>query len=90
MEKIIAAGELVDKAQCLYYMQVDTNWYWNQHPQHNFITVTTRKIPHPRLEVNAVTYFHAIHKSVCTRPQAKKFISRQPICLTDFDYDYIL
>ena len=28
--------------------------------------------------------------SVCTRTQEKKGISRQPICLTYFDYDYIL
>ena len=71
-------------------MQVDTNWYWNQHPQQHFITLPTCTIPHPRLEVNAVTDFHALTESVCTRTQAKKIISRQPICLTDSDYDYIL
>ena len=27
---------------------------------------------------------------VCSRTQAKKSISRQPICLTDYDYNYIL
>ena len=27
--QIITAGELVVKAQYLYSMQVDTNWYWN-------------------------------------------------------------
>ena len=70
--KIITAGELVVKAQYICSMQVDTNWYWNQHPQHNFITVPTRTILHPRLEVNAVKYFQAIPKSVCTRTQAKK------------------
>ena len=50
----------------------------------------TRTILHPRLEVNAVIDFHAIPKSVCNRTQAKQAISRKPICLTDFDYDYIL
>ena len=50
----------------------------------------TCTILHPRLEVNAVTYFDAIPKSVYNRTQAKKVISRQPVCLTDFDYDYIL
>ena len=49
-----------------------------------------RTIIHPRLEVNAVTDFHAIPKSICTRTQAKKSISRQPLCLTDSDYDFIL
>ena len=31
--QIITAGELVVKAQDLCPTQVDTNWYWNQHPQ---------------------------------------------------------
>ena len=50
----------------------------------------TRTTLHPKLEVNAVTEFHAIPTSLCTRTQEKKSISRQPICLTDSDYDYIL
>ena len=53
-------------------MQVDTNWYWNQHPKQHVITVTTRTIIHPQLEFNAVTYFHSITTSVCTRTQEKK------------------
>ena len=36
-------------------MQVDTNWYWNQQPNNHFITVPTRTILHPKLEVNAIT-----------------------------------
>ena len=71
---------MVAKAQYLFSVQVDTNWYWNQHPQQHFITVPTRTILHPRLEVNAVTDFHSIPKSVCIHP----------ICLTDSDYDCIL
>ena len=50
----------------------------------------THTILHPRLEVNAVTYFHTIPTSACYRAQAKESISRQPISLTDSDYDYIL
>ena len=88
--KIITAGELVAKSQYLCSMQVDTNWYWNQHTQYHLIAVPTLTILHPRLEVNAETYFHAIPKIVCTSTQAKQFISRQPIWLTDSDYDYIL
>ena len=71
-------------------MQVDTNWYWNQQPKHNVITLPTRTILHPQLEVNAVPDFHAIPTSVCNRTKAKISLSRQPICLTDSDYDYIL
>ena len=88
--EIVTGGELVIIAQYLCYIKVDTNWYWNQHPQHHVITVPTHTILHSRLEVNAVKYFHTIPKSICTRTQLKKSISRQPVCLTDYYYDYIL
>ena len=52
--QIITAGELVVKAQYLCSMQVDTNWYWNQQPKYHVITVPTRTILHPKLEINAV------------------------------------
>ena len=78
--KIITAVELVVKAQYICSMQVDTNSYWNQHTQHHVITVTTRTIIHSLLGVNAVTYFHTIPKSVCTRKKTKEKISKQPIC----------
>ena len=47
-------------------------------------------ILHPQLEGDAITYFHSIPTSICSRTQAKKAISRQPICLGDADYNYIL
>ena len=50
----------------------------------------TRTIIYPRIEVNEVTDFHAIPKSVCIRTQAKKIISSQPICLTCSNYYCIL
>ena len=78
-EKIITSGELVVKAKYLCSVQVDTHWYWNQQPKHHFITVPTRTIIHPQLEVNAVTDFHSITTSVCTRTQGEKAISRQSI-----------
>ena len=46
---------MVVKAQYICSMKVDTNWYWNQHPQQHVITVPTRTITHPQIEVNAVT-----------------------------------
>ena len=72
MDKIITAGQLVVKAQYPCYMQVDTNWCCNQQPQQHVITVPTRTIIHPQLEVNSVIDFHAITTIVCTRTQAKK------------------
>ena len=71
-------------------MQVDTNWYCNQQPKHRVITVPIRTILHPQFKGDAVTDFHLIPTSTCSRTQAKKFISGQPICLTDAEYDYIL
>ena len=88
--RIITTVELIVKSQYLCSMQVDTNWYWNQHTQQHVITVPKRTILHPRQEVNAVTYFHAIPKIVCTRTQVNIYISINPICLTGSDYDYIL
>ena len=80
--KMITFGELVVKAQYLCSIQIDNNWYCNKQPKHHVITVPTRTIPHPQLEVNAVTEFHEIPTIVCTSTQAKKPISRQSICLT--------
>ena len=88
--QFITAGELVVKARYICSMQVYTNLYWNQHPQQHVITVPICTMIHPQLEVYAVTYYHAIPKSVCNRTQAKKSISRYPVCLTDSDCDYIL
>ena len=88
--KIITTGELVVKAQYLCSIQIDTNWYWNQESKHNVITALTRKMLHPKLEVNTVTDFYTIPTSVCTRTQGKKFTPRQSIGLNDYDYDQIL
>ena len=69
--QIITSEELVFKAQYICSVEVDINWYRNQHPQQYFTTVPTRTIINPKLEVNAVTDFHAITKSVCNRKQLK-------------------
>ena len=45
--QIITAQKLVVKAQYICYMQVYTNWYWNQYPQQNVITVPTLTILYP-------------------------------------------
>ena len=88
--QIINSGELVVKAQYLCSIQMDTNCYCTQQPKDHFTTVPTCTILHPKLEVNVITDFHTIPTSVCSRTQAKKSISIQPICLTDADCDYIL
>ena len=69
--QIITAGELVIKAQYLCSMQIDTNRYCNQQPKHHVITVPTCTILHPQLEVDSITEFHAISKSVCSITQGK-------------------
>ena len=70
--QIITAGELVVKAQYISSMKVDTNWYWNQHPQQHVIKVPTPTIINPPIEVDAVKDFHETTKSVCNRTQEKK------------------
>ena len=70
--KIITAEKLVAKAQYIFSTQVDTNWYWNKHPQQHFITVPTRTTLHPRIEVNVETDFHAIPKILYNITKAKK------------------
>ena len=72
--KIITAGKLVVKAQYLCSIQVDNNWYWNQHPQDQVITVPKHTVLHPRHEVIEVTYFHTIPKCLCNRTQEKNHI----------------
>ena len=71
-------------------MPINTNWYWNQQPKHHVITVPTRTILHPQLGVHAITDFHAIPTSVCSRTQEKISISTQPIYMTGAGYDDIL
>ena len=81
---------MVVKSQYICSMQIDTNFYWHQQPKHHVITVPTRTMINPQLEVNAETDFNSIPTSVCTRTQGKKAISKHPIGMTDSDYDYIL
>ena len=69
--QIVNDGELVVKAEYLCSMLIYTNWYWNQQPKHRVITVPTRTILYPQLEVNAVTYGQAIPIIVCSRTQTK-------------------
>ena len=45
--------------------------FWYQHPKQKVITVPTRTILHPRLDVTAITDIHDIPKSVCNRTKAK-------------------
>ena len=54
--KFISAGELVVKAQYIFSMQENTNWYWKQQPLQYTIIVPTRTIIHPRLDVTIIRY----------------------------------
>ena len=69
--QIITDGVLVVKAQYSCSMQVYTNWYWNQNSQQHVITLPTHTILHPQLEGDAITDFHFISTSICSRTQAK-------------------
>ena len=69
--QIITDGELVVKAQYLCSMQEIANWFWYQHPQQKFITVPTRTILNPQMDVTAITDIYDITKSACNTTQAK-------------------
>ena len=70
-------------------MQENTNWYWKQQPLHQTIIVPTRTIILKRLDVITIIYVQDIPKIVCNRI-IEKPIQRNPISMTDPDYDYIL
>ena len=71
-------------------MQENTNLYWKQQPLQQTIIVPKRTIIHPHLGVIRIRYVQDIPKNIFNRIQAKKFIQRHPISMTDADYDYIL
>ena len=48
-------------------MQESTNWFWDQHPQHQVITAPIHTILHPWLYVISTTDINEIAKSVCNR-----------------------
>ena len=70
-------------------MQENTNWYWKQQLLQQNIIVPKHIILHPYIGVVRITYVQDIPKTVCNSIQAKKSMQRNPICMTDADYDYI-
>ena len=71
-------------------MQENTNWYLKQQPLQQKIILPTRTIIHPPLVVIIIRYVQDIPKKICSRNVAKEAIQRNPIIMTDADYDYIL
>ena len=67
-----------------------TNLYWKQQPLQQTVMFPTHTILHPRLNVIIIRDFQDIPKNFCNRIQAKKYMQRHPICMTEADYDYIL
>ena len=62
--QVISAGELFVKAQYLCSMQENTNCYCRQQLLQHTITVQTRTIRHPYLEVVLIRYVQEIHKKL--------------------------
>ena len=54
--QVIYAGKLVVKAQYLFPMHENTNWYWKQQPLQHTIILPTRTITHPRFEGIIIRY----------------------------------
>ena len=79
--QVISTGELFVKAQYLWSMQENTNWYWKQQPLQQPIIVLTRTILQPPLVVIIIISVPDIPKNFCNRIHAKEDIQRHPIFL---------
>ena len=70
--QVISTGKLVAKAQHLFSMQENKNWYLKQQPLQQTTIVPTRTILHPRLHVITIRHVQDIPKNVCNRIIFKK------------------
>ena len=87
--QIISAGELVFKSQYLSCMQENNNWYWEHKNRQQVIIFPTLSIVHPCLDAVVEKDVHYVPKIVCNRNHAKWSLIKHPICLTDYNRDYI-
>ena len=88
--KVISYGKLVVNAQYLFSIQGTTNWYWNQQPLQQTITVPTCTILLPRIEFIIIRYVQDIPKKLCDRSEAKTLTQGHPIIVTGADNNYIM
>ena len=58
--------------------------------QQQVIVVLTHTILHPCIDVVTVKEVHGMLISVFNRNQTKQALQRHPICLTNYDNNYIL
>ena len=70
--KVISAGELVVKAEYLFSVQENTNWYGKQQPLQQTIIFQTRTIIHTCLGVIILRYVQDIPNNLCISNQAEK------------------
>ena len=84
------AGELVVKAQHLWSIKENTNWYWEQQPLQYTIMVLTFTTLRPHIDVVGIINVQDIPKLFRNRIKVKKDIKRHLIFLKDGDHDYIL
>ena len=87
--QVISDGKLVVKAQYLWSIQENTNWYCKQQPLQQHIIVPTLTITHPCIDVIIIRYVQDTPNNLCRKNQEIKAIQRHPIIMTDAAYDYI-
>ena len=63
---------MVVKAHHLCSMRESTNWFWDQHSQHQVITMPTCTILHPQLDVIVIKDIHDIPNIVFNITQGGK------------------
>ena len=71
-------------------MQYNKKWYQEQTQQQDNIFFPTCTIVYPCLYLMEVTEVKQIPENVCNINQARKYIQRRNICITDYHHDLSL
>ena len=87
--QVISAGELIFKAQYLWYKQDKNNWYLEKQPLQQTIIIPTHTLLHPRLDVITIRYVQDIPKNLCNSIKQKN-LKKDILSLwtkTSYQYD---
>ena len=90
MDKLFLLMNYLSRHNIFVPSKNNKNWYWRQQPLKPTIIIPTRTILHPRLDFIIIIYVQDIPDILCSIIQAKKYIQRHPIIMTNADYDCIL
>ena len=89
-EQLINSGELVFKYEYLSLVKYKTNLYCKHHATNQSFIISTHTVFHPYIDVAVTKHVADITRSICNETQALQAVQRQPICIANTYYDYIL